>query len=130
MRDLTDTDIERIVVANPQTAPYGAATIDALTRANMLESIKPKIVYSENIQQSLQFASSGNADVSFTALSLVMGRTDGVYTVVPDFLHLPILQALGVKTGASHSARSFADFLTSDQADKIWTTSGYALPEH
>jgi molybdate transport system substrate-binding protein len=126
--DLADPNIQHIAVANPATAPYGAATIDALTRANLLTTFQPKIVYAENIQQSLQYAATGNADISFTALSLVIARTDGVYVVVPDFLHAPIKQSLGVKVSASVSARKFAAFLTSREADGIWTSSGYRLP--
>jgi molybdate transport system substrate-binding protein len=127
--DLADPSIEHIAIANPQTAPYGAATIEALTKANLLDAFQPKIVRAENIQQSLEYAATGNADVSFTALSLVIGRTDGVYSIVPDFLHAPIEQSLGIKIHASSAAKKFAQYLTSPTEDTIWTSSGYRLPQ-
>jgi molybdate transport system substrate-binding protein len=128
LSDLTDAKIQHIGIANPKTAPYGAAAIDTLTSANLLDTLLPKIVYAENIQQALQYAVTGNADVSFTALSLVISRTDGSYFVVPDSQHKPIVQSLGVALNASAAAKQFASFLTSKAVDQIWTTSGYRLP--
>ncbi len=128
VNDLTNPQYKHIAVANPKTAPYGTAAIESLTSANLLTTLNPKIVYAENIQQALQYAVSGNADVAFTALSLVISRNDGVWVDVPPALHKPIEQSLGVALNASAPAKLFAAYLTSKAVDQIWTTSGYSLP--
>jgi molybdate transport system substrate-binding protein len=61
MKDLTNPGILHIAIANPKTAPYGAAAIESLANAKLLDILTPKIVYAENIQQSLQYAVTGNA---------------------------------------------------------------------
>ena len=126
--DLTGPSYQHIAVANPKTAPYGEAAIESITSANLLDTLTPKIVYAENISQALQYAVSGNADAAFTALSLVIDRTDGSYIVVPDKLHKPIIQSLALAPYASPSAKLFAAYLTSKAVNKIWSASGYRLP--
>jgi len=127
--DLTDPKIQHIGVANPKTAPYGAAAIESIASASLTDTLTPKIVFAENIQQALMYAATGNADVSFTALSLVIDRTDGQWIEVPEKLHKPIVQSLGVAVNAPAAAKQFADFLTSKEADKFWRSSGYRLPK-
>jgi molybdate transport system substrate-binding protein len=122
---LTTPQVTNIAVANPKTAPYGAAAIETLTNLGDLAQVQSKIVYSENIGQALQFAQSGNADVAFTAYSLVIGSTAGSFLVVPAKLHAPIAQALGVSPTASSAARRFEAFLLSDEGAKLFAAAGY-----
>jgi len=79
----------------------------------------------------LQFAQSGNADVCLTALSLVIEDKADPYLVVPDSLHDPITQSLGLvrTTTQTTQALEFIDFLTGKDAAKIWKRYGYALPK-
>jgi molybdate transport system substrate-binding protein len=142
--DLSSPQITHVAVANPATAPYGVAAIQSIqsetsnevppnviaeqSGAKTQQMITAKIVYAENIQQALQYAVTGNADVAFTALSLVIDRTDGTWVLIPDSLHTPIKQSLAVAVNASAAAKLFAAFLTSRQANDIWKTSGYRLP--
>jgi len=126
--DLTGAAVSHIAVANPRTAPYGAATIESLTAANILTAVEPKIVYAENIQQALQFAKTGNVDVAFTALSLVVGDKTGAYVIIPAKLHAPIVQSVAARPGASNSAKRFESYLLSKDAAKIMSTYGYLTP--
>jgi molybdate transport system substrate-binding protein len=127
LSDLTQPGIQHIAVANPKTAPYGAAAVASLTTLNLMPAVESKIVYAGNIQEALEFAETGNADVALTALSLVIGRP-GNLSIVPDKLHPPIAQALGVAPSAPAEARRFADYLTGRDSAKIWRDSGYLLP--
>src|ERR1700722_16723763 len=62
MADLTDPRVAKIAIANPDHAPYGKAAKQAMERAGVWDKVQPKVVYGENVQQTLQFAQSGNAD--------------------------------------------------------------------
>ena len=126
---LTTDAVKDIAVANPKTAPYGLATIQTLNKLNLLSTVQPKIVYAENISQALQFAQSGNAEVGFTALSLVQGTAAGNYYLIPEKLHEPIEQAEGVAPGAAQGALQFAEFLISKDAQKIFASAGYMPPK-
>lgn len=123
---------ERIAVANPKLAPYGAAAIETLTRLGLLESTKPKFVQGENIGQTYQFIASENAQLGFVALSQVVadGRVrDGSAWVVPADLHQPIQQDAVLLTAGKDNAAATAllTYLRSDKIKAVIRAYGYAL---
>ena len=132
IQDLAGPAYAKIAIANPATAPYGLAAQQAFAKTGLTASVTPRLVQAENIGQSLQFAQSGNADVSLTALALVIEDKADPYIVVPDNLHAPIAQSAAVTKGAAHPllAQRFLDYLTSKDAAPIWKRYGYSLPSN
>lgn len=122
----------KLAIANPKLAPYGTAALEVLTKAGLLANITPKLVQGENIAQTYQFVSSGNADLGFVALSQVMkdGRvTSGSAWIVPGKLHNPIRQdAVLLATGKENAAaKALLDYLKTDTARKIIRSYGYDI---
>jgi molybdate transport system substrate-binding protein len=128
--DLTDPRYTKIAIANPAHAPYGQAALAALVRAGLHEAVKTKLVFGENIQQALQFAQTGNADLAIVALSLASRTDGGHYSVIDDSLHPPLEQQLVVcgKDGGSKAGRAFAAFVTSSEGHAIMRRFGFLLP--
>lgn len=118
-------DYEKIAIADPAAAPYGAAAIEALTALDLLAATEPKFVTGANISQTLQFVDTGNAELGFVAASQVAGR-DGVW-IVPADLHAPIRQDAVLLKSASDNpaATAFIDFLKSDAAVTRIEAAGY-----
>jgi molybdate transport system substrate-binding protein len=121
-----------LAIANPRTAPYGAAAVETLTRLNLYDRVRGKLVQGENIAQAHQFVSTGNAQLGFVALSQVY--RDGKFTagsgwIVPANLHAPIRQdaVILARGGANPAARALEDYLKSDKARGIMRSYGYAL---
>jgi molybdate transport system substrate-binding protein len=130
LAELTDARIAKIAIANPQHAPYGRAAKEAMQRTQVWDSVSPKIVYGENVQQALQFAQSGNADVAIVALSLAI-VTPGEWMIVPADLHAPIDQimvACSHGRGGAASGRRFIEFVRSDTARAVMHKYGFLLP--
>ncbi|MGB3339042.1 MAG: molybdate ABC transporter substrate-binding protein [Devosia sp.] len=132
--DLTDGDavleagdFDNLAIADPETAPYGRAAVEALTALGLAETVTPKLVTGENITQTLQFVETGNAELGFVAASQVVGKS-GVW-IVPAELHEPIRQdAVLLKTGeANPAASAFVDFLKSDAAVAVIEAAGYVV---
>lgn len=123
---------ERIAIANPKLAPYGAAAMEVLDRMGLRESIAPKIVEGAHIAQAYQFAASGNAALGFVALSQVFegGRLrEGSAWIVPASLHAPIRQdAVVLKAGRDNpAAAALMAYLKSDKARDVIRSHGYSL---
>ena len=123
---------ERIAMANPKLAPYGAAAVETLTQMGVLQTVQPKVVQGENISQTYQFVATQNAQLGFVALSQVMvdGRvSQGSAWVVPAHLHSPIRQdaILLVKGRDAPAAAALMRFLRSERARALIRTFGYAL---
>lgn len=119
---------KHLAIGNPELAPYGRAAKETMDKLGLWDSLEPRIVQGENITQTFEFVSTGNAEIGFVALSQVEG--EGSKWVVPQEMYTPIKQdAVLLKKGKeSAAAKSFIKFLKSEKARKIISGSGYTLP--
>jgi molybdate transport system substrate-binding protein len=129
LTELTDPRFDHIAIANPQTAPYGKAAVEALKSAGVYDQVKPKLVYGSNVQQTLQLAQSGNAAAAIVALSLAK-VTPGNTLAIDESMHQPIDQALIVCNHgqAKEAAKEFAAFLKKGETHAIMKRYGFFLP--
>ncbi|HXA47405.1 MAG TPA: molybdate ABC transporter substrate-binding protein [Burkholderiaceae bacterium] len=132
---LTNAVVNKIAVANPQTAPYGRETMKALSAAKLDQILAPKLVFGESIAQTNQYIFSAAADVGFTAKSVVLSpelKGKGKWVDVPKDWYQPIAQgAVILKHGQDTNpklAQEFFTFLYSDKARAILERYGYLLP--
>jgi len=129
---LRRNEFNRLALANPKLAPYGAAAVEALKSLGMYEAVKPKFVTATNITQSLQFVKSGNAELGFIALSQVWenGRfTEGSGWIVPQSLYSTIHQdAVLLNRGRDNPAAvALLNYLRSERARAVIRNFGYDL---
>lgn len=129
IKDLARPEVMRIAIANPDHAPYGLAAKQALESAAIWELVKPKLVYGDNIRQTLQYAQTGNVEVAIVALSLSI-QSRGRWSLIPEELHRPLDQGLGImkSTKKEQSARAFATFLTGPEGRAIMKKYGFTFP--
>lgn len=118
---------QRVAMANPEHAPYGRAAKEALVKAGVWERVEPRVVYSENVRQALQFADTGNVEVAFVAWSNVVSRDAGALTLVDASLHAPIEQVLvRCKHGKrAADAAAFTSFLERPESQALLMRSGF-----
>lgn len=122
-----------LAIANPKTAPYGAAAIDVLGRLGLLDALRPRLVQGENVGQVHQFVASGNAELGFVALSQVWrdgALASGSGWIVPAALHAPLRQdAVLLLPGRDRpAALALLAYLRGAQAGAIIRSFGYELP--
>ncbi|CAM3869702.1 molybdate ABC transporter substrate-binding protein [Alkalicoccus chagannorensis] len=130
VEDLTGEDIERIAIANPEHAPYGEAAQQALETWGIWDEVEDKLVYGENIRQTLQYTESGNVDAGIVALALSI-ESDLLYDPIDPGDHEPIVQALAVPSRSEQpeAAAVFIEYLFSDEGQDIMNDYGFRLPE-
>jgi molybdate transport system substrate-binding protein len=126
-RSLRDPKFTKIAIANPLTAPYGAAAVETMKALGVSEALSGKIVQGTDIAQTFQFVDTGNAEVGFVALSQVIMRQGGSRWVVPANLYRPIRQdAVLLGNGAENgAAKAFLAFLKDPQANGVIEKFGY-----
>jgi molybdate transport system substrate-binding protein len=124
---LREGKFEKIAIANPSTAPYGAAAMETLKSLALDAKLAGKIVRGNNITQTFQFVETGNAELGFVGLSQVLGKDSQSIWTVPQALYSPIRQdAVLLKKGAENeAARAFISFLKSPDAVRIIEKYGY-----
>ena len=128
-------DVTKIAIANPQTAPYGKAALDAITNAGLLDAAQKKFVYAESISQTVTYAITA-ADIGFIAKSSLYASKmnmykEGVnYVDVDTKLYAPIKQGVVMLKYAKNAQeyRDFYEFILSEKAKEIFLKHGYLLP--
>jgi molybdate transport system substrate-binding protein len=124
---------QKLAVANPKLAPYGAAAMETLTKLGLLGSLQGKFVQGENIAQTHQFVATENAQLGFVALSQVWvsGKiAQGSGWVVPADMHTPIQQdsVVLVKGKDNAAAQALMAYLRTGKAKDVIRSFGYELP--
>ncbi len=126
---LRNPALKRLAIANPDRAPYGRAAVAALTRLNLYNDLKPRLVTAENIAQAAQFVDSGNADAGLISLTSAMTprmATAGSYFVIPRDLYPPIEQGAVIISKSAHrdEARKLLNYLLSAPVQALLAKSG------
>jgi len=124
---------KRLAIANPETAPYGAAAKETLISLNLWDQVEPRLVIGESIAQTLQYVVSGNASLGFIAAAQShLERLPEMTCAwpIPPQLHQPIeQQAVLLQHGADNTvAAYFMVFLHGTTGRAIIANHGYTLP--
>ena len=132
-RILADGDFRHLALANPKTAPYGAAALETLDRLGLRERLQPRFVQGENIAQAHQFVASGNAELGFVALSQVtedgrIARGSACGAGRPARGDPPGRPAASPWRG-NPAAQALLDYLRGDTAAALIRAYGYELTE-
>lgn len=121
--------IKKIAIAEPSHAPYGKAAKQALEHRNLWAKVEPKMVYGQNIQDTLAILKSGNVDAAIIALSIY--KPDEVeFKLIDASWHDPLNQAMAVlkTTKQEDNARQFIAYVNGENGRGIMKRYGFLLP--
>ncbi|MEJ2088588.1 MAG: molybdate ABC transporter substrate-binding protein [Gammaproteobacteria bacterium] len=121
-------NVNRLAVANPDLAPYGAAAFEVLDYLALTEALRSRIVRGENVAQAYAMVASGAAEAGLVALSHVMSRDEATHWwEIPRTWHTPIRQdAILLQRGRDNDAAvDFLDFLRTDAARRKIAGMGF-----
>jgi molybdate transport system substrate-binding protein len=129
LRSLQEPTARRVAIANPAHAPYGKAAEEALRASGLWDSVRPKLVYGENIRQTLQFLQSGAVDAAIVALS-VAAVPDIDWVLIDAGLHKPLDQMAAVvrRSARPELALGFIQFVNGAQGRPVMKRFGFRLP--
>jgi len=131
---LADKAISKIAIANPKTAPYGKAAVEAMKNAKIYEVVEPKFVYAESISQTVTYALTA-ADIGLIAKSSLYSDTMTKYkegenwVAVDPSLYTPIKQGIVILKNGEKNAevKAFYDFMLGAKAKEILVSYGYIV---
>ena len=126
-------DFNKLAIANPKLAPYGAAAEETLKKRGLWDALQPKLVMGESIGQTQNFVATGNAELGFVAMSQVLENgklKGGSMWIVPASDHQPIIQdAVILKRAAENpAAKAWVELLQSPATKALLKEYGYATP--
>jgi molybdate transport system substrate-binding protein len=128
---ITSKPVNRIAIAKPDVAPYGARAVECLKYYHLFDKVKDKIVYADNIAQAAQFAQTGNAEVGFLAMALVLSPDmKGSYYILDTKSYKPVEQAMVlIKSWQSNpEAAKFMKYVLSADCKPVFLKYGFIVP--
>jgi molybdate transport system substrate-binding protein len=130
---ITGPSVTRIAIAKPGVAPYGERAVQAMKYFNLYDKVKGKLVFGDNIAQTAQYVQTGNAQVGFIALALVMGpemQGQGKYIELDPKSYKPVEQACVLLKGWERNpeAGKFMKFVLSADCRPIFEKYGFIVP--
>jgi len=121
---LASPTIEKIGMADPQTAPYGELCLKMLQETGVYDNIKEKIVLGESISQVNQYVTTKAVDIGLTSKSVVMApklKGKGHFQEIPDYS----LEQSMIMIQKNENTSLFYSFLQSEAAKSIFEKHGY-----
>ncbi|MFP4163400.1 MAG: molybdate ABC transporter substrate-binding protein [Chitinispirillaceae bacterium] len=126
---LKSKDIRRIAVPTPELAPFGSEAIQVLKLSNIYDTVKNKLVYASNVNQTTQYVANRAADVGFVSLSKVIKPrgNNGNYLIIPDSLSKSIPHGIVIvkKQGDRSQAEAFYEFVFTRESQNLLQSDGY-----
>jgi molybdate transport system substrate-binding protein len=127
--DLLDPRVTRIVVGNPRTVPAGQYAEDSLRTLGLWDRLHPKLVFSENVRQALDYVARGEVDAGFVYTTDAATRPRQVkeaFRPASD-TYRPVLYPVAVVAGARQPAiaRAFVELLTGASGQAVLGRFGF-----
>jgi len=128
---LTQPNIKRIAIANPKTAPYGKASLQALKNAKINKKIDSKLIYAQSLSQTLSYTLIAT-DIGFISKSSLFSKKMKKYKEnihwkeINSTLYTPINQGI-VLLNKKASYQKFYNFILSHEAKNILKNYGYSV---
>ena len=120
MRAGDATAAMRLAIPNPQHAPYGRASREALRTAGLWPIPADQLLAAENAAQSLQFVKSRAVAAALVPRALLADEPSGlVYTALPAGSYPKVEHAIVLLKAASPEAQEFYDWLLSSNSAQV-----------
>lgn len=130
-------NFQHLVIAKPEVAPYGMAAQQVLDKLKLWDQLKNKLIYAQNIGESMSLTASHSVDAGFVAMSQILAwqkknnlNLENEIWIIPQKFYQPIAQKVViVKNENSASAKEFLDFFAEEKVVKLIQKSGYRVPQ-
>ena len=130
--DLLDPRVTKIVVGNPKTVPVGQYSEESLKALGLWDRLQPKLVFSENVRQALDYVTRGEVDAGFvyTTDAAIRGQQVKEAFRPGEDTYRPVLYPVAVVTGARQPAlaQAFLDLLVSRDGQATLARYGFQPP--
>lgn len=129
-KSLTKPEVKRISIGEPRSVPAGQYAEQVLQKLNLLNAVKPKLVYANNVRQVLAAVESGNADAGFVyATDAKISAKVKVAVIADESSHLPIVYPMAVLMSSKNinAAKAFVQYLSGSEAKNVLRKYGFIV---
>lgn len=129
-KSLAGYSVKKLALGEPKSVPAGQYAEEVLKKVNIMDQIKSKIVYGNDVKQVLAWVKTGNADAG------IVYETDAkasdrvrIAATAPEDSHEPVVYpAAVIKTSKNtDAAMEFMKFLTGEKAKTVFEKYGFSF---
>jgi molybdate transport system substrate-binding protein len=130
--DLLEARVTRIAVGHPRTVPAGQYAEESLRALGLWERLQPRIVFTENVRQALDYVSRGEVDAGFVYTTDAASRSLNVKEAFrpAEDTYRPIVYPGAVVTASRHPAlaQAFLEHLSGASGRAVLGRLGFLPP--
>jgi len=129
-RDLAESRVKRIALADPKTVPAGIYAREYLEKARLWTSVESKIVPTDNVRAALAAVESGNVEVGMVyKTDAAISKKVKIACEVPARDSPAISYPMAVLKEAKEleAAKRFLKHLDSDEAGRVFRKFGFIV---
>ena len=130
--DLLEGRVTRVVIGQPKTVPAGQYAEESLRAMKIWDAIQPKLVFSENVRQALDYVARGEVDAGFVYTTDAASRAQGVKEAFrpPEDTYRPVIYPGAVVAAAKQPAlaQALLDLLGSEPGRAVLAKYGFQPP--
>jgi molybdenum ABC transporter, periplasmic molybdate-binding protein len=130
--DLLEARVTRIVIGQPKTVPAGQYAEESLRAMGLWDRVQPKLVFTENVRQALDYVARGEVDAGFVYTTDAASRAQGVKEAFrpPEDTYRPVIYPGAVVAASKQQglAQAFLDLLSSAQGQTVFAKFGFQPP--
>lgn len=126
-QEALESNIEKVAIANPTTAPYGTVAHQTLQEKGLAKTITSRLVYGQSAAQTFVFVQTRNTYFGFIPLSLALSNQGRMGKFWP----IPAAKAVDqwgcvVKTSKNKkAARDLLSLFGGEEANEVFHNLGY-----
>jgi molybdate transport system substrate-binding protein len=127
--DLKKGEIKRIAIGNPKTVPAGRYAEEVLKYFNLLEAVKDKLIFAENVRQVLDYVARGEVDAGIVYSTDAGIKADRVKIAVEasEKCHNPVVYPIAVIRGSKKEilGKEFISAVVSPEGKQLMKKYGF-----
>lgn len=130
LNDLQSDEVKRIAIGNPSSVPAGRYTEIALKKNALDETLKEKMVFTQNVRQALEYVANESVEAGFVYGTDAKILADKVKVSFNVDLEEPVMYPIAVLKDSKEPelAKQFVDYILSEENRAIFDKYGFAHP--
>jgi molybdate transport system substrate-binding protein len=128
---LVKKEVQRISIGEPRTVPAGQYATEVLKNLGILEEIKSKFVFGNNVKSVLTAVETGDVEAGIVYLTDAKSSDKVAIAVIADpKLHSPIRYPIAVVKSSKepNAAKQYVEFLQGNEAKAVFVKYGFGIP--
>jgi len=127
-QNLTNPEVQKIAIGNPDTVPVGNYTRTALTEVGLWNQIENKTIPAEDVRQALTYVERGEVDAGFVYLTDANAAEPGTVKIIENVsVSTPITYPIAIVSSSQNegTAQNFNNMVSGSEGQEILASFGF-----